>query len=527
MKTSTRMWGGFLALTLGIPAIGWSQSNEFGELGPIINRSVFMSLPPDPDSALEALTTMDQGANNVIGMHLGRINPTPYESTPGVAPLIPLTQARLDLLTSPTHHEKKIEDTFSANFSILLLPVDATTAIVILPTQAVEAAPAAAPPREILIDLGAVEYTLNGNTRTVAEYMEDGATNGIAFMHNGKFIYDAYQNGFTQNTRHQLWSCTKSVTTALVGFAVDEGLIDSIHDPIAKYIPEATGSVWDGADPVTIEDLLQMESGTYWVDVPIHQPEELVLMGLDFHTNGLYGMTRDDYLLELTRVDDPGASYLYNSGDAQMLAWLLENVYGKFYAEILSEKLWKPLGMQDEALIMVDRTGDAFASMGLFATTRDMLRFGELFRNGGYLTDDPNDPNDDPNDPSDDIQILSEEWVTASTLHSAEGDASGGGPRAYMWPEFAGDDGYTASGYGHQRVSVIPELNLVGVRFGNDPIDTVAPAEWEAVFKAVGEHLELLPEPGTMPGLLAGGVLLAGLARRGKRRTSAGTRASN
>jgi CubicO group peptidase (beta-lactamase class C family) len=98
---------------------------------------------------------------------------------------------------------------------------------------------------------------------------------------------------------------TKSVTTALVGIAVEEGLVDSIHDPIEKYIPEAAGTAWEGT---TVEDLLQMESGIYWVDVPVHQPEELILMGLDFHTNGLYGMTRDEYLLRLTRVSPPAST---------------------------------------------------------------------------------------------------------------------------------------------------------------------------------------------------------------------------
>ena len=68
MKASARTWAGLMALTLGMPAVGWAQSNEFGEIGPLINRSVFLSLPPDPDSALEAVTTMDQGANDVIGM---------------------------------------------------------------------------------------------------------------------------------------------------------------------------------------------------------------------------------------------------------------------------------------------------------------------------------------------------------------------------------------------------------------------------------------------------------------------------
>ncbi len=70
--------------------------------------------------------------------------------------------------------------------------------------------------------------------------------------------------------------------------------------------------------------------------------------------------------------------------------------------------------------------------------------------------------------------------------------ANSGGPCGYMWPHWGGVESgnYTASGYAHQRVSVAPSLNTVGVRFGNDPVDTVAPKEWEAVLTAVGNYLE-------------------------------------
>jgi CubicO group peptidase (beta-lactamase class C family) len=148
---------------------------------------------------------------------------------------------------------------------------------------------------------------------------------------------------------------------------------------------------------------------------------------------------------------------------------LLENVYDESYSTILSEKLWQPAEMEDDALIMVDREGHAFASMGLFATTKDMVRFGELYRNGGRNLDGE--------------QVVPEAWVEASHDYSEET----GGPRGYMWPEWS--DGYTASGYGHQRVSVAPALNMTGVRFGNDPVDSIAPKEWEAVYLAVADAL--------------------------------------
>lgn len=442
------------------------------ELLHMVERSGLYSLPSDPEQVMASLTTLPDGLGDVIAMHLGRFYPTPDELTPGVGPLVDLLQARAELLLGGEQITRLLEDTMDGETSILLLPVDATTVIVILPTQVVEADRSGAALPEAKVDLGQLTYEINGRTRTIDQFMESGTTNAIAFMHNGQFIYEDYQNGYNPGTRAHMWSVTKSVTTALVGIAVDEGLVDSINDPIKKYIPQATDTVWEG---VTVEDLLQMESGTYWVDVPVHQPEQLVLMGLDLHSNGLYGMTRDDYLLRLTRVSPPGAFYRYNSGDAQMLAWMLENIYGKPYAKILSEKIWRPAGMQDDALVMVDRLGNTFASMGLMATPRDMLRFGDIFRNGGRTFDGK--------------QIVPKAWVEAS--HNYDKD-NGGGPRGYMWPHWGGEESgnYTAAGYGGQRVSVAPSLNAVGVRFGNDPIDSVASKEWEAILTAVGNYLQ-------------------------------------
>lgn len=464
---------GLLVALFGTGAAAWGQQPPpdentilFEEIPHIAERSVMLSLPPSPDAAIEALAGYPGAADSVIGMHLGRYHPTPWEFTPGVAPLSSLLQARASLLTNPDHLQKEVEDLSDGEFAIMMLPFDATTAIVILPTEIVEADPQATPLPERRVDLSGVTYDVNGHTRTVEQYMADGATNAIAFMHDGEYVFDAYQNGFTEKTRHQFWSMTKSVTTALVGIAKHEGLIDSLDDPIEAYIPEAAGTAWEGT---TLEDILQMESGIYWVDVPVHQPEELILMGFDFHTNGLYGMTRDEYLVQLTRVSEPGDHYRYNSGDTQMLAWLLENVYDDSYSSILSEKIWQPAGMEDDALIMVDREGHAFASMGLFATAKDAVRFGELFRNGGRSLDG--------------TQIVPEAWVTASWDYSEET----GGPRGYMWPQWS--HGSSASGYGHQRISVAPELGMVGLRFGNDPIDTIAPKEFEAMYLAVADAL--------------------------------------
>ncbi len=468
------------------------------EVPALARRSTLLSFP-DQESALAALATMPDGGQDVIAMHLGRLHPTRHEFLPGLPPLVDLLVDRGEKLTDPdgAHLKKNLEDMGNGQFGIMMLPVDATTAIVILPTMTVESDPDATPLPEERVDLGGVTYEFNGGERTVDTYMADGATNAIGFMHNGKYVYDDFANGFDPETRQQVWSVTKSTTTAMVGIAEGEGLVD-ISKPITHYIPELIGTAWD-ADPVngwratTVEDILQMESGTYWVDVPIHQPEELVLMGLDFHTNGAYGMTRNDYLKEMTRVAQPGDHYRYNSGDTQVLTWMLENIYARpenggyqSYAQLLSDKLWKPAGMESDALIMVDRTGAAFASMGLHATTKDMARFGELFRNGGKSLDGR--------------QVVPADWVARSHNYDRANPDHQGGDRGYMWAKFpeSGDTwGYSAVGYGHQRVSVVPDWKMVGVRFGNDPTDLGAPQEFEAVYRAIAAHLgENNPAPG-------------------------------
>lgn len=442
------------------------------ELRHIVERSGLGALPQDPETVMNAIATMPENFENVMAMHTGRIQPNENESVPGVGPVDDLLMARLELLLGGEQLQRNLEDVSDGEMSILLLPMDGTTVITILPTNVVKADPEASPLPEVRVDLSDVTYEINDRTRTVDEYMQSGTTNGLAFMHHGQLVYDDYENGFNPETRQHVWSVTKSVTSALVGIAVSEGLVDSIHDPIKKYIPEAAGTVWEG---VSVKNLLQMKSGTYWVDVPIHQPEQLLMMGSDFHSNGLYGMTRDEYLLQLTRVAPPGAFYRYNSGDPQMLAWMLENIYDKPYAELLSEKIWQPAGMENDALVMVDRLGNTFASMGLHATARDMLRFGELYRNGGRTPDGR--------------QIVPQKWVKESHNYDVK---RGGGERGYMWPHWDGVDSgnYTASGYGGQRTGVAPSEKLVSVRFGNDPADSISGKEWESVTKAVADFLE-------------------------------------
>src|SRR3712207_6265553 len=141
-------------------------------------------------------------------------------------------------------------------------------------------------------------------------------------------------------------------------------------------------------------DVLQMRSGVFWdEDDPAlarnTQVQQWVQAALDLVTEGRLGQGRNAFLKALPKETEPGTKWRYNSGATQVLAWLVEKVYGKPFAELVSEKLWQPAGMDGDARMLTDRVGDAIASQGLYSRVFDLARFGELLRNGGRTPEGP------------------------------------------------------------------------------------------------------------------------------------------
>ena len=83
-------------------------------------------------------------------------------------------------------------------------------------------------------------------------------TDGLIILHDNKMLYEEYWNDNDKNSKHISWSVAKSFLSALMGIALDEGLIDSIDDPVTKYLPEFKGTGYEG---VKIKNILQMSSG--------------------------------------------------------------------------------------------------------------------------------------------------------------------------------------------------------------------------------------------------------------------------
>lgn len=337
-------------------------------------------------------------------------------------------------------------------------------------------------------DLSGLTYTWDGAEKSLLDFMHTTETDMVQFAVNGEVIGALYNNGYQEHTRHQPWSVTKTFIAATVGIAYDQGLVRDLQQPIEDYIPELVGTAWEG---VTIENILQMESGVHWdEDTPVlaqnTQVQQWIDVLLDNATNGALGQTRNEFLMSLPKVYEQGTEFRYNSGNTQVLAWMLENIYGRPYNEVISELLWKPMGAYGDARMIADREGSVIASQGLYARGYDFVRFGELLRNKGVNTDGR--------------RVISQEWIDKLTQMT---EVSGGGYAYQTWDSDVSPDAYKASGFQGQKMTVVPSACTTAVRMshsfgldyreGDDPLDPNAYGfstnfssdEWVAVVQAV------------------------------------------
>ena len=349
------------------------------------------------------------------------------------------------------------------------------------------------------VDLSGLTYEFDGETKTIEQFVTTTRTDGIVLVKDGTVVGEWYANGYAPDVRHQPWSVTKTFVAAVVGVAYDEGLIGSLQDPIDAYIPELTGTAWEG---VTIENLLQMESGVHWDEgTPVlavnTQVQQWIQLGLDLYTDGQLGQTRNEFLAALPPAGyEQGTEFSYNSGNTQVLAWLTEVLYDATFNEVMSEKLWQPMGAAESAVMTSDRVGGVVASHGLFAIPYDFARFGEVLRNGGRTPEGR--------------QVVPESWVDAMTTMTEVSDGQYG-YQTWAHP-IAGEGAYSASGFQGQKITVVPDACLTGVRTSyalgadirdGEPTDPAAYGfatefngdEWQTMLAAVAEELGTCAAP--------------------------------
>ena len=227
----------------------------------------------------------------------------------------------------------------------------------------------------------------DGVATPVGAVMATTATDGWAVAYRGSMVAEEYLDGLGAQTRHLLFSVSKSLVAAVVGALHGAGAI-KLDAPVTAYVPALAHCGYAGA---TVRHLLDMRSGVAFSEnyrypaAEIHVREQVI--GWAPKRRPDVPSTLRDYLLTLRQKSAHGGPFEYRSCETDVLGWICEVVGGQRMPELMSELLWSRIGAQCDATIGVDAVGTGIFDGGINACLTDMIRFGSLFlRDGVSLT---------------------------------------------------------------------------------------------------------------------------------------------
>jgi CubicO group peptidase (beta-lactamase class C family) len=283
---------------------------------------------------------------------------------------------------------------------------------------------------------------------------------GYTWDYNGDQYRGAHV-GFDRDTLHNLASVTKSFTSALIGMAIDQGLIRGVDERVCGFFPAYAGLCDEKKEQITLEHLLTMTSGLEWNEM------ELSYSNTDNDLVQLFIVPDPvEYILAKPIVGEPGTDWYYSGGNTNLLGEVIREATGQRMDDFAAEYLFAPLGIADYEWDHIN-PDVIHASGNLKLRPRDMAKLGYLYLNGGVWNGE---------------RVISEEWIEASTKEYAS--TPGGGGYGYQWwrktyrSEDASVDAFCANGWGGQRITVFPSLDMVvvftgGNYVGQEPVDEI------------------------------------------------------
>lgn len=300
----------------------------------------------------------------------------------------------------------------------------------------------------------------------VDAYMQEQRTAGLVIVQDGKVRLEKYGLDFDANGRWTSFSVAKSFTSTLAGAAIKDGYIKSLDDKVSDYLPDMKGSVYDD---VSIRQLLTMTSGVRWNEDYEDKNSDVALFNEHQAEPGIDATV--SYMRTLSREAPPGEKWLYKTGETNLIGVLVSAAINRPLSDYLSEKIWAPFGMEQDASWLLSNTGQEISGCCIQATTRDFARYGLFMLNGALIDGKP---------------ILPEGWIAQATTAQVESVRPGKG-YGYQWWTY--DDGsFAAQGIFGQGIFIDPKRKLVIASNSNwpranDP-DTVG-AQREAFYQAV------------------------------------------
>lgn len=318
-----------------------------------------------------------------------------------------------------------------------------------------------------------MQYEFADEVRALDEFLARSQTTSFLVIQDDAIVHEAYFAGYDQESTATSFSVAKSFVSTLVGIALDEGLIEDVHDPITKYVPELAGSGFDG---VSIAHVLQMSSGIDFSETYDDQSSDAFTI---FNRMFITMQPIDKITPSYGTHNEAGREFEYASINTQALTMLLRAVTGQDMTSYLEQKLWQPLGMAHDGSWMVDNYGTEVGFMGLNATARDFAKLGLLFLHDGEFNGQ---------------QIVSAEWVAQATtpdrdfLQPGQIDEDWGYQYQWWIPRDAQGD-FAAIGIWGQMIYVNPAANVVIVKTSAD--ENFKAHEYEAIaaFRAIAAGL--------------------------------------
>ena len=317
-------------------------------------------------------------------------------------------------------------------------------------------------------------------SRFVPEIVEIAGTDGrqlddvliasetIAFLivKDDTILLERYDGGRTAASLSQYFSVTKSITSALIGAAIDDGIIRSIDQGVVEFVPEFVGR---GFDRLTIRHLLTMTSGIDYV-------EDDNPFGLHVPFN--YTSDIERMMLAFRMQAEPGTQYRYKSGDVGLLSLVLSRALApKAITTYAEERLWRPLGMEHESVWSLDRDAGLEKTWCCLAgTARDLAKIGRLYLAKGEWNSE---------------RILSSTWIERSVTSEgvdagvwpADFAAAGFRSYGYLWWLLDKEEGdYLAQGKDGKFLYVNPTRRTIIVRLGRHTGD-LRTSQWASMFR--------------------------------------------
>ena len=262
-------------------------------------------------------------------------------------------------------------------------------------------------PSEIPLNLQSLDsiemQNIEGQTQSFREMMDSTHTDSFLVLKNGEIIFEEYFNDMSSDSLHLMNSITKSFIGMLVGILSDEGIFDT-KDKITKYLPELNDT---GFSETTIQSALDMSSAVKFeedYDDPLCEfwREAAVVGWRPDLVDENSPKTLLDFALSLKEKEqEEMEGYHYRSVLTNVIAMVIERAANKRVQDLLEKYLWQKLKTEQDAVIVVDKTGLPFVGAGMNACTRDLARFGQMILNDGLYEEE---------------QIVPKEWIDSTRI---------------------------------------------------------------------------------------------------------------